>query len=218
MTGAQILSLFREYIDDLRADRFKDTRAYELLSEAQRYLQEVIDLTDRRFYAKCYRYSVVADPDAREFELPKDFKSLVLAERETTRAAIPARVIDFVDRYDEHPLIDYNDDWNSHPIVYLRDNYLGVVKPKSSYALRVWYNYELPVLQSPTDVSRIPAAYHGLIALHAAKLTKGETTGSSEGLPPDLQDIYSQQLNGLQQFVLRRSKTTPRSVHVTYDG
>jgi hypothetical protein len=215
-TLLQLRTLFRQYVDDENSERITNAEANVFINLGQSFVQQVIVDNDEWFFASCQSYSVVSEADSYEFTLPSDFLVAILCERlRPGNRPIPANFVDFRQRHKETRSqgIYLDAELAQTPSVYLRGNNLGVVAPTSSYTMVLWYVKRLADLSSDGAVSSIPLEHHNLMALHAAKLSKGEETV----WPQALEELYQLAIDRVRIFTEGRQRQQSRSVNYIQD-
>jgi hypothetical protein len=217
LTLLDLRTLFRSYIDDPNAERFTNAEANRFINLGQKYVQDLIVDSDEWYFASCQTYSVLSTSDSYEFDLPSDLMQVIQCERDRPgERPIMTEFVDFRNRHTqpaENTLFEVNDNQSSSPLVYLRGSKLGVVAPASSYTLRLWYVPRLTDLSADLDTSLIPEEHQNLVALHAAKLSKGENTP----WPEPLQQIYRDDVERLRSFTEQRQRQQSRAVNYVVD-
>jgi len=210
MNLTQMLTRTRIYVDDRESDRYTDTELTGLLNAAQEEVQKEIDQADENYFSACQTYSVVTSANTSyEFDLPSDFKKLILAERKVDNGdPIPATWTRIQDRHDTWS--DYSDS----PICYLRGNKLGVVEPATDYTLRVWYTKRIPDLSAGTDTSEIPVEYHDLVCKYAARFM---FMAENRDISKDFEGEFNQAMGRLLRHIEKRQKQTSRTVRIVED-
>jgi hypothetical protein len=205
--------MLRRDIDDRNSERFTDAELNASLNEAQRAVQLIINSADEAFFSACQSYSVVASDDSYEFSLPSTIMKIILAERLVTAGRpIPADWIDFRRRHLEDTVEEvFQLDASERPRCYLRGAKLGVIAPRSSYTLRLWYTYAIPDLAGDSDESEIPAEHRRLLCLHAAKEILG---GADDGgdTPGWLKEEYEAATDRLRLYIETRARQKAREV------
>ncbi len=210
MTLADMKKLLRIYLDDRQADRWTDDTELELfLNEGQREVRKEILQVDESFFEECQSYTVVPDTDSYEFTLPTDFLKVRVAERIVAgEVPVPATWTVFSQRHQWEPTYwEVTTGRVVRPVCYLRNNRLGVVKPDSSFTLRVFYDKRLADLTQETDVSELPEEFHKLVVLQAAKEML-----AAEDRVFGLQDEYNRQMLNIPLVLSSRQKQEPRYV------
>ena len=214
MNTASLIQTFYDYVDDQMADYWGRDKVLRFLNRGQEEVFRSIEDGDDNYFTKCIEYSVTENQTGElVFDLPSDFKRVVIAERLTDDNPIPVRWVDFNRRHD-------TTDWPTivirgkvRPHCYLTGQYIGVINPPETYTLRVWYANVIPELDSDDDVPQnIPADFHELIALEAAKRAM-----ATEGRRFMFQDIHERQLASLQLMTKQRQRQEPRTVHYVED-
>lgn len=216
-TLSAIRDLTRLFIDDVGGDRWTDPQLLTLINSAQRDIQKVIDDADENYFSEVQACAVVPSTDSLEFALPSGLRQIILAEREVSGGRpIPAEWVDFRLRHTGSINWDYYQSmFPSSPICCLRGTKVEVIAPTESYTLRVWYTKSIADLANDTDVTEIPSEHMTLVALQAARLTKGRDSASP--LPETLQQEYQDRLEQLKLFVENRQRQKPRSVNYIQD-
>ena len=210
MDLSAVRTLARLYLDDRNSTRFSDTEILPLVNAAQAEIQKVVDDADEGFFSGVQTYNISACTTAMEATLPADFKKVILAERIVSDGdPIPVKWVIFQRRHIEHALIGGYPGLATRPVCYLRGNSIGVVEPKTSYVLRLFYTKTIADLSADTDISEIPSEFHGLIALYTAKLGFGS---ESRMLPGALAEEFRDQMHRLTMHVEQRERQEPRSV------
>jgi len=212
MNLSELLQLTRIYIDDPNSDRVSDTKLTILLNRGQEELQKVIDDTDEGYFWACQNYAVTASSSSFEFNLPSNFKKAMLAEQLPDASSDPIPVIwsDFRRRHYNYSSNIWFPTITFAPVAYIRSGKIGVVKPNTSYTLRLWYVKRLMDLATSGDVSEIPLEFHNLICLHAAMLLSG-----SEQRDFALINEYGAELQRLQTTIEPRQRQEPRYVNIS---
>jgi hypothetical protein len=200
----------RVYLDDRNSERFTDAEVTLGLNRAQEELQKLIDDTDEMYFSAGQNYNVIASTTSYEFTLPTDCKKVLLAERLSADTdPVPARWTQLARRHFEYTNNLFATNSVASPLCYLRGTKIGVVKPGSTYTLRIWYTKRLADLVSTLDTSEIPAEYHGLMCLWGSKfLTGSEDRPFSEDLEEELQAGIIRLTSHMEQ----RQKQVPRYV------
>jgi hypothetical protein len=193
------------YLDDTANDRFTDAQVTGLINAAKDEVQKSIDEADEGFFSAVQTYSVVPCETSLEFELVEDFKKLILAEGLYAGIdPVPAIIVPLSERHRMHDLST-----GGEPVIYLRGTKIGVVEPTFDYTLRVWYTRRLPDLVGDTDETQIPAEYHNLLCLYAARL--GLISEHAQ-VPPDLDKEFEQEMNRMSAHIEARQLQSPRTV------
>jgi len=209
MTLTEIQTLLRLYINDQNSERWSDANLLPFINRAQADIQNLVDEQDEHFFSACKTYSVVADRDGYEFTLPTDCKRIMQVERLTTTKPVPCTWVEFGMRHVE-PVPDTLQIGSlSSPRCYLRGTKVGVVAPADSYTLRMWYIKRLTDLSAGGDVSEIPLEFHGLLALHAARMIL-----LSEGRDfEQWEKEYNEGMARIPMSLKSRQQHQPRYVH-----
>jgi hypothetical protein len=212
MKVSGLIRLFRQWVDDPRGDRWDKVAIIDLLNAGQEEVQEIIDNADELYFADSNDYQVPAQNDNYEGTLPTDFLRAVLFERVVANGRnIPGEYIDYRKRHEMIP--DPYDETYTYglrttPIWYLKGTKIGVVFPRASYTGRLHYTKKLPDFDDVSDESEIPANYHRLVALSAARQAV-----LAENREFRHERMFQEWAGKLQTFIERRQKQTARYAH-----
>lgn len=217
MNVNEMMRYFRLYVDDPKGDRWEPDDILDLLNAGQEEVAEAINAADERYFMKCVSYAVLETDDSLEFDLPTDHVKTILFERVVSGGRpIPGDPVDFVNRNEWalDPVVEVSTSGvQEKPRYYHRANKLGVVWPRSDYTARLHYTYKLPTLTTVASTSEVPAQYHKLIALAAARLAYAQEGRDWRAVR--WSDVYTEWVGRLQVFIERRNKQRPRYVHAS---
>lgn len=206
MNLSELRTRTRLYLDDRNGDRYTSAEITALLNASQQRLQKVIDASDEMYFSDIETYAVVADTDARECQLPTNFRKVIQVEAVMDSGPpVGLEYVDFRKRH-ESGLINYagadvSTAGATRLRYYLRGNWLGIVAPTQAYTIKLWYTRRLLDLSSDSDVSEIPVGYHDLLCLEAAKRACG---AENRAFPGELSQLHMDGLAELQVFTKRR--------------
>lgn len=212
MKVSGMIRLFRQWVDDPQGDRWDKQAAIDMLNVGQEEVQEIINNADELYFQQIVEYSVPASSDCVEFDLPDDFLRATLFERKVSQGRnIPGEYIDFRKRHEFIP-DPYDESFYQglrvNPVWYIRGDSLGVVFPPGGYTGRLYYTKRLADFDDDNDESDIPANYHRLVALSAARQAV-----AAENREFRQERMYQEWLGKLQTFIERRQKQQPRYAH-----
>lgn len=212
MTLALLRTQLRRHIDDRNEDRFTDAELNEELNEAQRAIQLVINAADEGFFSDVQCYDVVASEDSYEFDLPANLMKVNAAEREVPGGVpIPADWVNFGRRHIDGVYAEVLDlSTQPTPRCYMRGQKLGVVSPRDSYTLRLWFTYAIPDLAAEDAESEIPPEHRQLLCLHAAKMILG--ADNKGDVPGWLETAYTEAMDRLRAYIETRSRQKAREI------
>lgn len=211
MLLGEMVAVTRDYLDDPQGRRHKRPNVVRYLNAGQDDLKRVIEQADEGFFSTCVELSVVSGDNDYEFDLPADFSKLLQLERLTDGSPNPAEPVRFQRR---HPIRDDRflpAGFATAPTYYLRGNKIGIVKPDTSYTLRMFYSQNLDRLDQDSDETVIPRDYHDLICLMAAKRGFG---AEQRQMPPDLNQLRQEQVVQLTGYIEDRQRQTPEYVDI----
>ena len=215
MNTATLIQTFYDYVDDQMADYWGRDKVLRFINRGQEEVFRSIEDGDDNYFTKCIEFAVtINNPGELVFTLPVDFKRVIIAERLVTDGTpIPVKWLDFNQRHNVAMWPSIVIRGRVRPHCYLTGSLLGVINPPEAYTLRVWYANVIPELDSDDDVpENIPADFHELIALEAAKRAM-----ATEGRPFAFNDIYERQAASVQIMTKQRQRQEPRTVHFVQD-
>jgi len=204
MTHAELKTLASLYLNDPNRDVFTAANLTLLLNAAQARIADIIEDTDESYFSGIETFAVSVDDDAWELTLPADCMKVLLVEK-VADPPIPYDYIDFRRRHAESPatIFEGTTRIQTKLFYYLRGGKLGVVAPSEAHTIRVWYVRRLTDLSADGDTSEIPANFHELLALEAAKRACGSV---NKDFPKELADLHGARLLELNAYVHNRAR------------
>lgn len=194
MTHDELKLLAALYLNDPSHDVFSEASLTLMLNAAQARLADIIEDTDEAYFSGIETYAISVDDDAWEVALPTDCLKVLLVER----VADPPIACEWIDFRRRHA-----DGASGGLRYYLRGSRLGIVAPSDAHTIRVWYVRRLTDLSIGADTSDIPANFHELLALEAAKRACGSV---NKEFPKELADIHGSRLIELNAYVHNRTR------------
>lgn len=167
MTFLQLQNLVAYWLDDLQFGYFTNTQVKVWLNNAQQEVQKRLIKAGANYYTRCVTASCVINQ--RKYSFPTDLKKINRLEvivagtvpNETFSQIMPITInqVDLVVLGPGQPAYYYID----------KNSFMLWPTPDSTYTLRMMYSYQVPDMTLDTDVPDVPAPYHELIGLLAAK-------------------------------------------------
>lgn len=205
----------RIYGDDRNSDIFSDSELTALINSAQESVQKVIDNEDEKYFCGVETYSVVANADSLEFELPTGCMRIRQVEKVTTGRPQPCVPVDFRLRHDSiAAVVDDVSGSTGTLFYYLRGTKLGIVAPTEAATIRCYYTKKVTDLSGDSDVSEIPLEYHDLVCLLAAQLMYGS---QDRPMPVELRNRLDYEMAKIPADVQNREGQAAKTVRYVED-
>ena len=184
MKFREIANLALECLDDPNGRRFQDVSQKRIINAAMDDVKRVIeDCSDTYFVTQTsaspgasgppYAHlSVIVDTDTLFLDLPADMSRLILVENIDENPPVTATPVGFQTR---HPALDTRflpTGLVTHLEYVIQGNQIGFVAPSGANTVRLTYIKTLPrweIAAQDNDSPEIPADWHDLIAINAAK-------------------------------------------------
>ena len=211
MNLAEMVEMTVTYLNDPRQTRFRRPDVVRHINRGQEEVKRKAELMDETLFSAVQDYSVVLAEDSLEFPLPSDFSRLIAVERVGTTTPTQAVRVEFSSRHGNTSTQALPDGVKTQPEYYLRGNLIGVVRPRDGYTLRMVYSKSLPTLADDSDISEIPADYHDLVCLFAAKRAYGSI---SRDYPEDLETLRMEGIHDMMIQLEERDRVGPTYVNV----
>ena len=211
MTLDDLITLTLEYLDDPNGRRYQPPLITSLINAGMDDVKRIVEDVDETFFSNQKTESVSSSDDVLEFTLEPDVSKIIHVENTSQSPPLPGVQVNYQTR---HPTFDSRfipAGFAPPPEWYIRGNKIGIVNPSSSFTLRYTYSKVLPRLSSKSDTPEVPADYHDLIALQAAK--RGFAIEQRD-FPKDLEQIRQEQQKQLLTFVESRTRQGPGFVQV----
>jgi hypothetical protein len=210
MNLSQLRTAFLDAISDPYGDEYPPERANRIINLSMEQIGKIIDAADEHFLAASTDFNVIAQTSDQEFELPQDFRKVMIFERLVTgERPVPLEWVDFTKR--DLPTAGVGRDR-----YYLRTHdKIGIVSPLESYTARLHYSKLMAQMDDDQDrPNGIPNEHHYVIALHAAKLSYAADERQWQGSA--WQDEYDRQIASLRETVKKRQRQQARYVTQPY--
>lgn len=210
MNFGELKDLTAYYLDDLNFGYFTTTQVGRFLNNAQYEVQKMLIGAHENWYFKCVETDTI-DGQA-DYILPEDFLKLIRLEVVIDSSANTVQMLQPI-TINQQGLYPNQD---GQPLVYyIRKNRVVLLPtPDTAYTLRLSYAYLVTEMTQDSNTPDIPAQYHELLAVMAAR--DGRIKDDRDANPL-LERKFQMYVDMLKSDADDRNVDVPRSIVVTED-
>lgn len=214
MNLVELREHFWDLMDDPHQTVWDVSQVTRLLNRGVESVARSIEDADSSYFGACQEYEVDAAPTQEiAYELPSDYRRIIMAERVMSAGQdpLPAIWVPFSMRHEgvasQQPRSHYR------PVVTTIGRKFVVMYPDQAFTLRLWYAKKLAELDTDDDEPEdIPTDFHEVIALEAARRAYGIARD-----PFPHEALLQQQLASLMVAIQPRQRQGARYVRFIQD-